>query len=62
MAVLDYLAKLKRSLGLAFCAHFLHDFSIKAFLNYISMDKVSTPHLISFSRYQTECVIKFLFS
>ena len=27
MAVLRYLPKLKRSLGLAFDAHFLHDFS-----------------------------------
>ena len=25
------------------------------------MDKVSTSHLISFPRYQTKCVIKFLF-
>ena len=25
------------------------------------MDKVSMPHLISFSKYQTKCVIKFLF-
>ena len=25
------------------------------------MDKVSMSHLISFSRYQTKCVIKFLF-
>ena len=32
MAVLDYLAKLKRDLGLAFGANFLHDFSIKMFL------------------------------
>ena len=32
MAVLGYLAKLKRGLGLAFGAHFLHDFSIKMFL------------------------------
>ena len=31
MAVLGYLAKLKRGLGLAFGAHFLHDFSIKIF-------------------------------
>ena len=29
MAVLGYLAKLKRGLGLAFGAHFLHNFSIK---------------------------------
>ena len=35
MAVLGYLQKLKRDLGLAFSAHFLHDFydfSIKMFL------------------------------
>ena len=25
------------------------------------MDKVSMPHLISFSSYQTKCVIKFIF-
>ena len=31
MAVLGYLPKLKRDLGLAFGAHFLHDFSIKFF-------------------------------
>ena len=29
MAVLGYLAKLKRDLGLAFGAYFLHDFSIR---------------------------------
>ena len=29
MAVLGYLAKLKRGLGLAFGTHFLYDFSIK---------------------------------
>ena len=31
MAVLDYLPKLKRGLGLAFGGHFLQDFSIKMF-------------------------------
>ena len=31
MAVLGYLAKLKESLGLAFGAHFVHDFSMKVF-------------------------------
>ena len=31
MAVLGYLPKLKRGLGLVFGAHFLHDFSIKVF-------------------------------
>ena len=35
MAVLSYLAKLKRCLGLAFGAHFLHDFSIKMFCIYL---------------------------
>ena len=32
MAVLGYLANLKKSLGVEFGAHFLHDFSIKMFL------------------------------
>ena len=63
MAVLVYLAKLKRGLGLALGAHFLHDFSIKCCLfNSLSMDKVSMSHLISFSRYQIKFVIKFLFT
>ena len=62
MAALGYLAILKSDLGLAFGAHFLHDFSIKCSLfNTLSMDKVSMSHLISFSRCQTKCVIKFLF-
>ena len=63
MAVLGYLPKLKEGLGLAFGAHFLHDFSIKNVLfNTLSTDKVSMSHLFSFPRYQTKCVIKFLFS
>ena len=32
MAVLDYLAKLKRDLGPAFGTHFQHDFSVQMFL------------------------------
>ena len=32
MAILGYLAKVERGLGLAFGAHFLNDFSIKMFL------------------------------
>ena len=36
MAVLSYLTKLKRDLGLAFVAYFLHDFSIKMFLNQLT--------------------------
>ena len=59
---MGYLAKLKRSLGIAFRAHFLHDVSIKCSLfNTLAMDKVSMSHLTSFSRYQTKRVIKFLF-
>ena len=60
MAVLGYLAKSKRDSGLAFGARFQHDFSIKMFLIEYS-DKDSMSHLISFSRYQTKCVIMFLF-
>ena len=56
-----YLAKLKRGLRLPFGECFLYDFSIKMFLNSLSMDKVSMSHLISFSNYQTKCIIKFLF-
>ena len=47
MAVLGYLAKLKRGLGLAFDVHFLHDFSIKMFLIQFSINGQSfnvTPY------------------
>ena len=47
MTILGYLAKLKRGLGLAFGAHFLHDFFVKMFLTSLSMDKVSVWHLLS---------------
>ena len=48
MAVLGYLARLKRDLGLAFGAHFQHDFSIKMFLIEYSINRQSfsvTPSL-----------------
>ena len=62
MAVLRYLEKLKRGLGLAFGAYFLHEFHIKFLVfNTLSIDKVLKSHLISFSRYQTKCFIKSLF-
>ena len=61
MAVLGYLPKFKNGLGVAVEAHFLYDFSIKMFLIQYSMDKVSLSYLFSFLRYQTKCVIKFLF-
>ena len=63
MAVLRYLPKLKRALGLAFRAYFQHNFSIKIFLIYtLSTDKMLIFILFnSFSRYQIKCVIKFLF-
>ena len=58
MAVLIYLPKLKKYLGLAFGAHFQHDFFIKMFCIYsinrvftLSMDKVSIPYLLSFPTY-----------
>ena len=61
MAILGYLPKLKGGLGLAFGAHFLHDFSMEMFINAQSMDKVSMAYLFFFSRYQTECIINLLF-
>ena len=58
MAVLIYLPKLKKYLGLAFGAHFQHDFFIKMFCIYsinrvftLSMNKVSIPYLLSFLTY-----------
>ena len=48
MTVLGYLPNLKRGLGLAFGAHFQYYFSIKMFLNTLSIDKV-------------QCYIFFLF-
>ena len=54
MAVLSYLPKLQRVLGLAFAVHFLHDFSMKCSLSDTpSMDKVSMSYLFFFSGYQT---------
>ena len=62
MAFLGYLPKLKRGLGIASGAHPLHDFPIKMFLiNTLSMDKVSMSYHFSLLRYQTKCVINFLF-
>ena len=55
MAVLGYLAKLKRGLEIAF-GYFSKKCSV---FNTLSVNKVSLSHLISFSRYQTKCV-KFL--
>ena len=39
-----YLAKLKRGLGLAFAAHFLHDFSMKMFLSINRQSFNVTPY------------------
>ena len=47
MALLGYLVKLKRGLGLAFGAHFLHDFYVKMFLIWYSINGQSfivTPY------------------
>ena len=55
MAVLGYLPKLKRDLGLAFGTHFRHDFSIKMFLiNTLSVDKVLMRYLFSFEYLENE--------
>ena len=44
MVVLDYLAKLKRGLGLAFGTHFVHHFSIKMFI-FLQITYTYFPHL-----------------
>ena len=49
MALLGYLAKLKRDLGLAFGAHFLHDFSL-----------FNVPYLILYQWTHFECHTLFL--
>ena len=49
MALLGYLAKLKRDLGLAFGAYFQHDFSIEMFLIEYSINGQSfnvTPYFL----------------
>ena len=49
MAVLGHIAKLKRSLGLALGAHFLHDVSIEVFPISYSTDEQSfnvTPYFL----------------
>ena len=48
MAVLGYTPKLKRGLGLAFGAHFLHDFSIK-----------NVPYLMLYQWTKFQCHIFF---
>ena len=61
MAALAYIAKLKKSLGLAFDAYFLHDFSIKMFLiQYSIYGQGFYVIILSFSRYQIKCNIKLL--
>ena len=48
MAVLDYLAKLKRNMGLAFGAHILHDFF-----------RENIPYLILYQWTEFQCHIFF---
>ena len=58
MAVLGYLPKLKRGLGLAFGVHFLHDFpKIFPYLLLYEWTKFQCHTFFSFSRYQTKCVL-----
>ena len=60
MTVLGYLPNLKRGLGLAFGAHFQYYFSIKMFLNTLSIDKVQC-YIFFPSQDIKQSVIKFLF-
>ena len=48
MAVLGYLAKLKRGLELAFGAHFLHDLSALCRLAHPEVSQVNMAHLVEF--------------
>ena len=49
MAVLGYLAKLEKGLGLSFQAHFLHNFSVK-----------NVPYLILYQLTKFQCHTLFL--
>ena len=62
MAVLGYLAKLKKGLGLAFCAHFLHNFFCKNALYLIFYQWTKFQfHTFFLSQDIKQNVIKFLF-
>ena len=61
--VLGYLPKLKRVEGLAFGVCFVHDFFIKMSLIKYSIygQSFNVRTFSPFLRYQTKCIIKFLF-
>ena len=59
MAVLACLPELKMGLGLAFGAHFLHDFHKN--VSYL-IPYQYTKYTSVYKVYQTKCIIKFLFS
>ena len=61
MAHFGYSPKLKKDLRLAFSAHFQHQFSIKMFLDTLSIDKVQCYIFFVISFFQTKCVVKLLF-
>ena len=64
MTVLGYLAKLIKVSGANFWCTFSAWFfykNVPFLFNSLSMDKVSMSYLISFSRFQTKCIIKFIF-
>ena len=55
--------KIKREPGISFwCTFYAWFFHKNVFFNTLSTEKVSMSYLFSFPRYQTKCVIKFLFS
>ena len=61
MTVLGYLPKLKRGLELTFGAHFLRGFFHANAPYLIPYQLTKFQRHIFFTRYQTKCVIKFLF-
>ena len=63
MAVLGYLPKLKGGLGLAFGAHFLHDFSIKmCFIQYYINRQSFNVIPLFLPKISHKMYYKFLFS
>ena len=53
--------KIKKGSGNSLWCTFFAQFSNKNIFNTLSMDNVSMSYLFSFLRYQTKCLIKFLY-
>ena len=60
MTGLGYSPKLKRGMGLAFNAHFWHDFFINIFfIFFLSIDKVSIPYLFPAQDIKQNVLVSF---